>query len=74
MEQTSTLHEGYPMKLWTLFIFIHLTSDCQMESLDPWGWASLHPRGLIARIYVEDHYTWNIPNIYTVGLMVSEIN
>ena len=75
MEQTSTLCKGCPMKLWTLFIFFfHLTSDCQMETLDPWGLASLDPRGLIGRIYVEDHYTWYIPNIYAVGLVVSERN
>ena len=49
-------------------------SDFQMETHYPWGWASLDPRGLIGRIYVEDHYTWYILNIYAVGLMVSERN
>ena len=25
--------------------------------MNPWGVANLEPRGLIGRIYVEDHYT-----------------
>ena len=28
-----------------------------MEVLDPWGWVSLDPRGLIDRIYIGNHYT-----------------
>ena len=28
-----------------------------MGANDPWGMASLDPRGLIGRIYVVDHYT-----------------
>ena len=28
-----------------------------MGANDPWGVASLDPRGLIGRIYVVDHYT-----------------
>ena len=31
-------------------------SHCKsMEANDPWGMASLSPRGLIGRIYVGDH-------------------
>ena len=34
-------------------VFSHYKST---ETLDPRGGASLDPRGLIGRIYVEDHY------------------
>ena len=43
-----------------------------METLDPQGSASLDPKGMIGRIYVQDDYTL----LYTkaVGLTVSEKN
>ena len=36
-----------------IFCFSHYKS---MGANDPWGVASLGPRGLIGRIYVGDHY------------------
>ena len=36
------------------FNFLHFKSR---GANDPWGMASLDPRGLIGRIYVVDHYT-----------------
>ena len=28
-----------------------------MGTNDPWGWAIFDPRGMIGRVYIEDHYT-----------------
>ena len=38
-------------------IFKSFSHYKSMETLDPQGWASLKPRGLIGRICVGDHYT-----------------
>ena len=38
-----------------------------MGANDPWGMASLDPRGLIGRIYVVDHYTLLHPKYISSG-------
>ena len=38
-------------------IFLCFSHYKSMGANDPWGVASLGPRGLIGRIYVGDHYT-----------------
>ena len=42
-----------------------------MGTNDPWGMASLDPRGMVGTIYVGDHQTL-LHNLLALGLMVSE--
>ena len=44
-------------------------SHCKsLEAIDPWGVASLNPRGMIGMIYVGDHWTLLYTKYISCGL------
>ena len=43
-----------------------------MKVIDPWGAANLDPRGLIGRVYIEEHFTLLHTKYIGCGPHVSE--
>ena len=43
-----------------------------MGANDPWGGAIFDPRGMVCRIYKEDHYTLLHTKMRALGIVVSE--
>ena len=55
-------------------IFLCFSHCMSMGANDPRGGAIFDPRGMVGRIYKEDHYTLLHKNMKDLGLLVSEKN